>query len=374
MDKVQYAPKYRIVAEELRRRALGGEYIANQLIPSETELIKEFKVSRVTIRNALGMLSRDMIFTRHRGKGTFVSPHLGGQKSITLIFSYPNDYSLLDPYLAGIYKGFIDTVKEKGDSNGRQVSAQCISFGQNAAQDFYSILHVNDPFQAKITDTQYVQGLCLTRSFPDEEMQEIYDRGMPCVMVGASRKNKYFSTISYRSDDLKMGIMHLKELGHHDIGLVIPRQENGSQLLSHVAELNKKVGINLSDKHFVFCDDYKRETAFDGVMELLRRSDRPTALYCADDFLALGARDAALRLGLSVPQELSIVGAGDYVPESGLTTLSVPLEKMGSKAAELLIGMAWGTRKDLRQEFPIYDSRLIVRQSSGKAPTKRLCH
>lgn len=66
---------YNIVASELRERILKKELLPQQQLPTEFDLIEEFKVSRITVRRALEILEEEHLIHRKQGKGTFVSPN-----------------------------------------------------------------------------------------------------------------------------------------------------------------------------------------------------------------------------------------------------------------------------------------------------------
>lgn len=66
-------PLYSQIREILRQRILNGTYLPHQQLPSESELIKAFGVSRITVRQALGDLQRAGLVFKIHGKGTYVS-------------------------------------------------------------------------------------------------------------------------------------------------------------------------------------------------------------------------------------------------------------------------------------------------------------
>jgi DNA-binding LacI/PurR family transcriptional regulator len=90
----------------------------------------------------------------------------------------------------------------------------------------------------------------------------------------------------------------------------------------------------------VICE-FRVEEGRRGALELLKRSNRPTAIFCCNDLLAIGAMQVAKQLGMKVPEELSIVGFDDTVLASvtdpPLTTVAQPIERMGKQAFHLLI-------------------------------------
>src|SRR6266545_661396 len=69
-------PRYRLVADELRRRILAGAIAPGQLLPSETVLIEEFGVSRGTIREAVALLRAEGLVVTEHGRGTYARPVL----------------------------------------------------------------------------------------------------------------------------------------------------------------------------------------------------------------------------------------------------------------------------------------------------------
>lgn len=66
-------PRYRMIRKALRDRILRGEYRVNDRLPSESELMEAYDVSRVTVRQALQQLRKERLITSRRGKGYFVA-------------------------------------------------------------------------------------------------------------------------------------------------------------------------------------------------------------------------------------------------------------------------------------------------------------
>lgn len=101
---------------------------------------------------------------------------------------------------------------------------------------------------------------------------------------------------------------------------------------------------------------------------LLSETPRPTALFCANDLLALGALKAALTAGVRVPEQLSIVGCDDIemarVVTPELTTIAIPAREMGARAARLLLRRLEGRDPDGRPTRPL-PVRLVVRGTTA---------
>ena len=104
-----------------------------------------------------------------------------------------------------------------------------------------------------------------------------------------------------------------------------------------------------------------------GAAAVLATSPRPTALLCLSDRLAEGALRAAARLGLRVPDDLSVAGFDDAAPAAalGLTTVRQPTRLKGSTAAQGLLDRLAGRPAP---EPRILPTELVVRTSTGPAP------
>ena len=82
-------PRHLQIQRVLRGRIESGEWDSDHPIPTEMELLAEFGVSRTTIREALGVLTRDGLIARHRGRGSFVQPRVECPPAVTnLILGY----------------------------------------------------------------------------------------------------------------------------------------------------------------------------------------------------------------------------------------------------------------------------------------------
>jgi DNA-binding LacI/PurR family transcriptional regulator len=94
-----------------------------------------------------------------------------------------------------------------------------------------------------------------------------------------------------------------------------------------------------------------------------------TAIICASDVMALGAVRAARKLGMQVPQDLSVVGFDDsmFMPlvDPPITTIRQPVEAMAKAAANLLLGQISG-RGTPHGEI-LFEPELVVRETTGPA-------
>jgi len=138
----------------------------------------------------------------------------------------------------------------------------------------------------------------------------------------------------------RLATEHLLALGHRDIGLIFPKthgNDRAQHRLSAVRDALAKMGVSIPNEH-VSEAPYSVSQAKQAALTLLSTPTRPTALLCGNDVIALGALFAAQRLELSIPDDLSIIGIGDFNGsadiEPGLTTIRIPAETIGRLAGE----------------------------------------
>jgi LacI family transcriptional regulator len=161
---------------------------------------------------------------------------------------------------------------------------------------------------------------------------------------------------------------HLLELGHRRIAIISgPPDVLCSQArVAGFRFAHDEFGVPV-DPGLVCYGNFHVNAGHDLGMALLDRPDRPTAIFAGSDMQALGVLRAARRLGLHVPDALSVIGY-DNLPLAAwiapaLTTINQPLRDMAATGARMLLDLAGGvplatSRIDLVTE-------LVVRDSTG---------
>ena len=163
---------------------------------------------------------------------------------------------------------------------------------------------------------------------------------------------------------------HVVELGHKRFACIAGPTDHwtAEQRLAGYREGLAMGGIN-PDEMAVRVGDYGMDSGYKLAESLLNvpKSERPTALLCANDMMAIGALEYCKASGIRVPGDISIVGFDD-VPTAQLltprlTTVRQPAYEMGISAAELLIGLTQGKENaELLKSHPV---EMVVRESTG---------
>jgi len=161
---------------------------------------------------------------------------------------------------------------------------------------------------------------------------------------------------------------YLESLGHQRIGLIAgpgPHRSAHERQGGFVAALAQR-GVKLTPEYVVE-GNYTFDSGVVCAETLLSRSPRPTAIFACNDEMAAGVFKAAYRLGLRIPEDLSVVGFDDSPLASrlwpSLTTVRLPIRDMGRLAAWKLLPNATREGADT-PAVTIVVPHLIVRDSS----------
>jgi LacI family transcriptional regulator len=171
----------------------------------------------------------------------------------------------------------------------------------------------------------------------------------------------------------RLATKHLIALGHRRIA-VITGSKGG--LLCSRARLDgyraalEEAGI-AEDPTLVEHGEFEYRSGVAAARQLITRVDPPTAIFAFSDHLALGVYEAARASGLSIPDQLSVVGFDDLPAarwaSPPLTTVRQPLEEMGGLAARMILNLV--RRKPLESPRMELSTRLVERAST--APPSR---
>ncbi|WP_417726644.1 LacI family DNA-binding transcriptional regulator [Roseovarius sp.] len=137
-------------------------------------------------------------------------------------------------------------------------------------------------------------------------------------------------------------------LGHRRIGMISAPAEGNDRARGRIDGVRAALcdhGIDPATLHLIETP-YSIANGADAMAQLMAKTPPPTAVICGNDVLAVGAVQMARKLGLRVPEDVSITGFDDIelatVVDPALTTVHVPHREMGREAARLLVGMVNG--------------------------------
>lgn len=188
-----------------------------------------------------------------------------------------------------------------------------------------------------------LDGVVVTTAMIGSPMVEfLIERKMPTVL--AIRSNLQDDVDVVESDNVTAGVEaleHLVDLGHRRVGFLMGPATTSTSRGRLDGALSVLTRNNLPvEDDLVFHVEFTHEGGYSGFVQMMRVDNPPTALFCANDVIAIGALEAARKMGLKVPVDVSIIGVDDIPMASwsmvSLTTVRQPIGEIGAMAAKLI--------------------------------------
>jgi LacI family transcriptional regulator len=222
----------------------------------------------------------------------------------------------------------------------------------------------------RVLRSGYLDGVIVASSLLDDSfIPDILRSGIPLVSIGRHPDSRVHYVDSDNIGGARMAVEHLIRLGHRHVATITGplRMSAGQDRLEGYRQALLAHGIPVSDDLIVE-GDFTERSGMMGMQHLLPAS--PTAVFAANDVMAIGALKTLRAAGTKVPQDVALVGFDDTpvasMIEPGMTTVRQPIERMGSTAAELLLSLLKGP---VRGESPahriILPTELVIRASCG---------
>lgn len=193
-----------------------------------------------------------------------------------------------------------------------------------------------------------LRGVIYSTIFTREVTPPAELRDIPTVLLNCHEPTRSWpAVVPAEVSGGQLATEHLLRCGHRRIGLI-----NGEPWMQAAQDRLKGYRRALAtadlpyDPALVVSGDWMSGTGFDGAMTLMRRPQPPTALFCANDLMALGAIEAVKQLGLQVPADVSVLGYDDQEisrhTHPPLTTVVLPNYELGQVAVEMLLRLVDG--------------------------------
>jgi LacI family transcriptional regulator len=234
----------------------------------------------------------------------------------------------------------------------------------------------------RILSTQIISGLlAILPGDTGNELHLLHEHGLPMVSVDDQKEP---TDIPWVGIDNRGGgytaVRHLIRLGHRRIGHIRGPYACSEERYQGYLDALREAGIE-PDPSLVQQGDFEVSGGHVCANKLFSLSEPPTAVFAGNDQMAYGVMGAAEQHGLSIPEDLAVVGFDD-IPFSAhinppLTTIRQPFFEMAQRAVELVIELIETPRsietapqQPLRIKLP---TELIVRESCGaQLPRQRM--
>jgi LacI family transcriptional regulator len=216
-----------------------------------------------------------------------------------------------------------------------------------------------------------VDGLIImARSIDDEYLAWLQRDDVPLVLLSRPMDEIPCDTVTIDNQGgAESAAAHLIAHGHRLIALISGPEDspaNIERLLGYSKAL-QDAQLSIPDK-LTFCGNFQYESGREAMAQILRADPKPSAVLVANDEMALGALETARQQGISVPEELAVIGFDDIpgaaLVHPSLTTVRQPMDQLGRRAFKLL----YDRFRDAGS-FPgrneILPTQLVVRQTCG---------
>jgi DNA-binding LacI/PurR family transcriptional regulator len=225
-----------------------------------------------------------------------------------------------------------------------------------------------------LLDGVIVYNLIYHPQVPDDII-ELQSGRLPFVFVNKFLFEKQINAVGVDVEQsVLLALQHLAQLGHREIGILNGHRgsEDGASRYDAFRKGMDRLGLFL-DPAWVREAVWEDQCAYREMNAILNMKRQPTAVFCANDHMAIGAIRAIRERGLRVPEDVSIVGYDDL--EAGryfsvpITTIRPPLHQVGKQSVNLLMENIRDPERQPKQiRFP---SELLVRASTG--PVREPC-
>jgi LacI family transcriptional regulator len=219
-----------------------------------------------------------------------------------------------------------------------------------------------------------VSGLLILAAESDDPMLEVAKlRRLPTVLVNRGSGDRHFSSVvNDDRESVRLVLAHLTELGHRRIAHIAGPSASSTGRARRAAFAEMARGLGLKSAPVAEAAAFTRAAGHAATEALLKGKTLPTAIFAANDLLALGAMDVLRQHGLRVPRDISLVGHNDMpmvdLINPPLTTVHVAVEQMSDQAAALFLEHL--ANPALSPSTRVLMPSLVVRQSTAAVATR----
>ena len=366
VDRQSRVPLATQLSRQLTWLIATGAIEEGALLPAISELAEQVGVNSHTVRAAYVQLRDDGLVRMQRGSRTVVLGYDRGSASGASDRHHSFTIGVLIPSFTSYYDDFLEAVSAAAGAEGwlpiicetHHFDAPVVSsyldqlFSRNV--DGIIAIHAESPAESEAVD---IFG-------PSDSLR-------PLVLVDSADLATGSHVTVDREADGRLSTTHLIEHGHRRIASVCGPAPwiSTKRLTKGYADALDAAGVTGDADLIVSVADHTLDAGADAARRLLELDDRPTAIVCAGDVLALGIIHALREADLRVPEDVAVIGYGDIpfatVSLPALSTIRLPAGELGRQAVLLL-------RRAIDEAAPqspvAVSTSLVLRRSCGCSP------
>jgi DNA-binding LacI/PurR family transcriptional regulator len=268
--------------------------------------------------------------------------------------------SIDDPFFSEILQGIEDGIQGSG-------------YSLFIASAYHNPIREKEIVQTMVEHRTDGVIICST-SFSEKQGGHFLEYGVPIVVINNQAAEDFrYSIYHDDADGARQLTHHLIELGHQRIaylGNILSGRTNEDRLMGFRRAMSA-ANLEIPPGYILEACGGNPEDTKPALNQLLSVVDRPTALLCYNDMLAIGILRGLQEHQLQVPQDISVTGF-DNIKLSAytnppITTFDQPKHFIGEEAARLLMGLLESSSPD-KQNVKILKGRLLIRNSTAPPP------
>jgi GntR family transcriptional regulator of arabinose operon len=353
--------KYETVKKGIKADIIAGTYQTGDKLPTESDFMKQFGVSRYTVRRAVGELQNERFIYRIQGGGMFVDDWQServtqvNNKMVGVITTHIADY---------IFPNIISGIDRIVSNSGYSILLS--NTHNNHQKERQSLIRMLDSnVEALIVEPTQ-------SALPNPNLdiyKKIRDAGIPVLFINSHYDELDFPYIHTNDLEAEQRLTEYLFTQEHEkiLGVFQVDDIQGVHRMNgFVQSYLKHPKISYLSEIVMYQSSDEMAKIFERVTKIMSSENHPTAIACYNDKLAIQIIDVIRSLDLRVPEDVSVVGFDDYqlskYIEPSLTTLVHPKEKMGIDAGKSIIKMI---NKEPVESIT-YDPEMIIRNSTAR--------
>ncbi|MBI4978922.1 MAG: GntR family transcriptional regulator [Spirochaetes bacterium] len=322
--KKAHSRKYHAVKDYIKGRIIAGQYKPGDRIESEDALTKIMGLSRSSVREGLSELEFEGVIDIVHGKGTFIREKKTAAGTIAYVFSRVESEAYDNPYYGGVFAGVEEEAKRTG------INIQYRSYGRQEILDASAVPHVFDLPSIFVS------------FFPRSFIERALASQIPFATIDILHEGLSFPSVV--SDCFAMArdaVRYLISKGHRRIAHVAGNllEYSGTERLAGYKAALQEHDIEF-DERLVFEGAFTWESGYHAAKLMYPRLKEFSAVYFSGDTMALAAMQYFYKMGVRIPDDVSIIGNDDIAASSqplySLTTMRIDTREMGCAAYGLL--------------------------------------
>jgi GntR family transcriptional regulator, arabinose operon transcriptional repressor len=327
-------PLHKQISEIIRSPIRSGQLPPGSKIPTEMELIEKYNVSRITVRRAFQELMAEGLIEGRKRQGTFVRMGASFLAIQRYVFIHAQAQPLTHPFQQSILKG----IQSLSQNLEFRLELLALPFRENRP--------LEDTTASDLIESCKFHGaIAISGLMHQEELRRLAYKHIPVVWIGRNDIELPPQVIKVECNSEAVNsimLSHLKETGRKRLGFIGTPSDEIHNYKEQVISYMAKSGLDFRESSYE-PSGWGISPACKACQKLLKRCPELDAIVASDDLQALGALQAVRAAGKKVPEDIAIIGSGNFF-EAGeqdaaicdITTVDLQVFEQGRAAVECL--------------------------------------